>query len=120
MATKKGSTAKGKKAAKSSRKGNTTFLSSLSISKIAESAGNASDTRAALEADLQSKGIDTSVATSNLPSGADADLEAVARLISLARGHGLFVQVAVRGDETSFDIVTPSSAGMLQSRHDRG
>lgn len=117
MVTKK--KAKTSTAKKGSRKPKPTFLSSLSISKIIESAGTAAETRAALEADLKSKGVDTTDAMANLPRGADRDLEAVARLVSLARGHGYVVQLRGKARGVSFQLTSPSDSGMLQSRHDR-
>jgi len=104
----------GTKMARSDR----TFVSSLSVSRIAIASGRAQQFRADLENSLRGRGIDPAPALQNLPPGDDGEAEAIARLVSLARGNGLFVQLP-SAPGSSITVTTPAGAGMLQSGHDQ-
>jgi hypothetical protein len=98
------------------------FHSALSIMKMAEASNSAAATRAKLEAELRANNIDVTLALSNLPQGAE-DTEAVARLVSLARGHGYIVQLggdmSQSAEGLELSIVMPArGGGGLQSGHD--
>ena len=102
----------------------TTFHSALSIKKIVGFAGNPSQIKQALvdrleELDVEDDCIEE--ATEELPPQPEGDLEAVARLVSLARAAGFVV--VLQGDfppftTSSIEVTTPSSIGLLQAAHD--
>lgn len=93
------------------------FYSAFDVSTLVQFTGTAADARAKLEAELKSRGIDTQQALRNLPQGADGDREAVARLVSLARGNGFCVQIKQGKHGPDFDIVMPAQVNTLQSGH---
>jgi hypothetical protein len=98
------------------------YHSSLAVGRMVALVGNALSTRNALVSDLQSKGVNTSPALANLPAGVDADREAVARLVALARGYGYAVQVLGVNSSTGavdLSITLPSAINLLQAAHDR-
>jgi|SRR5579863_2247709 len=100
---------------------NTTYLSSLSLKRLATAAGKEEDFRNSLEQQLREHGIDPLSAYNNLPPGEVGKAEIVARLVSLARAHGLLVlapDVSLQKGGT-LKIVTPAAANMLQSGHDK-
>jgi hypothetical protein len=102
-------------------KKNTTYISSLAIKRIATAAGKEDELRQSLEQQLKQHGIDPSVAYNKLPAGDAGKAEIVARLVSLARGHGLVVQapdIALDKGGT-IKVVTPASMPTLQSGHDQ-
>jgi hypothetical protein len=96
-----------------------TYYSSLALSTMVEMTGAESETRAALERQLKAEGIDTTATRRNLPSGKTGELEAIARLIDLARANGLVVELVGRKAKgVSFRLITAGVGAILQSRHD--
>lgn len=98
------------------------FRSALELSTLADYTGDICAVRKSIEEQLSKQGIDYSVAVKDLPKGKNANVEAVVRLISLARGHGLYVtlkpQVTAEGEGLSIGISAPNrDVGQLQSGH---
>lgn len=99
----------------------TSYLSSLDAVRLAMLVGDPVATQAGLVESLQGRGIDTTPATTGLPSGLDGTKESIARLIALARGNGLAVLLqnfdAVAG-RVNFTISQPATLNLLQAGHD--
>jgi hypothetical protein len=92
------------------------YVSSFSAAKLAAAAGNLNAVRQSLERQLTAAGIDLSPTRANLPPGDEGEMEAISRLISLARGHGFCVELTGNAD---FSVTLPSAVAMLQSGHHR-
>jgi hypothetical protein len=95
------------------------FYSSMSLSALARQ-GDPAKVRQSLTRQLEKLGIDPTPAIRGLPdeAQADDDVEIVARLVSLARGHGYGVELSAGGKGSpEISIVRPSSIGTLQSGH---
>jgi hypothetical protein len=98
------------------------FVSAFTLGKIVQFNGKAGEARRSLEAALRERGIDIAPALRNLPEGEPGNVEAVSRLISLARGHGYFVEVGQMGQYAAggtpmFTVSQPAAVGALQSGH---
>ena len=95
----------------------TQFYSPMSLAAMATSAG-AKNLRDSLAAELRAKGADPDSAFNGLATDDAGDLEAVARLVSLARARGLCVELKrVDGNALRLSVVKPSTVGLLQSGH---
>ncbi|MFF6953824.1 hypothetical protein ACFZAD_34960 [Streptomyces iakyrus] len=95
--------------------------SAFDLSKIVEVTGDASRQVESLTKQLREQGIDPSPAFNGAAeNGSSDDVEKVARLIALARGHGLCVELRDgQSVEDRFRVVQPAAIGLLQSGHHR-
>ena len=98
------------------------YKSASYIGSLIKSAGNGSEILAGLLSDLNQRGIDTKSALANLPEGALGEIEAVSRLVSLARGNGYCVAISANNSQDStfsINVQTPAELGTLQAGHHR-
>jgi hypothetical protein len=96
-----------------------TFYSTLFTTGMIKSVGDISRSKNALRRELEKRGVNTKAALQSLPKGAAGDVEAVTRLVSLARANGYWVRIATKKTtgETFLNISLPSMVPMLQHGH---
>jgi hypothetical protein len=94
------------------------FHSSMELRKMAQLLGNVNVTIQILERQLTANMIDPSPALKGLPPGNVGKLEAVARLVALARANGFAVLLeGASNGALQFNVVTPASVHLLQCSH---
>lgn len=96
------------------------FRSAVELKTLIEYAGDIKKVRLSLEKELAELNINCTKALHDLPGGDDDHREAVVRLISLARGNGLYVMLkpSDKTEGLGISISAPKrAAGQLQSGH---
>ncbi|GAA2767452.1 hypothetical protein GCM10010103_64940 [Streptomyces paradoxus] len=92
--------------------------SAFDLSQIVQITGDASSQVESLTRQLREQGVDPAPAVAGTTNGSRDDAEKVARLIALARGHGLCVELRDgQSVDERFRVVQPATIGLLQSGH---
>jgi len=80
--------------------------------------GDLSEAKLSIMKALEEAGVNIDAVAADLQSQKISDEEAILRLISLSRAHGMIVQLQGGSSEMQFSITRPSTVAPLQSSHD--